>query len=83
MNHRSPHLRVVDAHFHHFLGHISQPGAAAHGSPSGQFSYFGPRSPLTASILDIGYIYQVLVAEAMRQLLGWSFLRELVPGIKR
>ena len=29
------------------------PGAAARGSPSGQFSYFGPRSPLTAFVLDI------------------------------
>jgi hypothetical protein len=24
LNHRSPHLRVVGAHFHRFLGHISQ-----------------------------------------------------------
>jgi hypothetical protein len=29
------------------------PGAAARGSPSVQFSYLGPRSPLTAFVLDI------------------------------
>jgi hypothetical protein len=36
MNHRSPHLRVVDVHFHHFLGHISQALQRA-GHPAANF----------------------------------------------
>jgi hypothetical protein len=29
MGHRSPHLRVLGAHFHHFSGHIPQAGHSA------------------------------------------------------
>jgi hypothetical protein len=29
MGHRSPHLRVIGAHFHHFQGHIPQAGQRA------------------------------------------------------
>jgi hypothetical protein len=29
MGHRSPHLRVLGAHFHHFKGHIPQAGQRA------------------------------------------------------
>jgi hypothetical protein len=36
MDHRSPHLRLLDAHFHHFLGHISQALQRA-GRPAANF----------------------------------------------
>jgi hypothetical protein len=56
---------VVDAHFYHFLGHISQALQRA-GHPAANFSYFGPRRPLTPTAfaaIRIGHIYQILVAE--------------------
>jgi hypothetical protein len=44
MGHRSPHLRVLGAHFHHFKGHIPLAGQrAGRTSHTGQFSCFGPR----------------------------------------
>jgi hypothetical protein len=54
MNHRSPHLRVVDAHFHHFLGDISQALQRHAGHPAANFhiSDLAVR-PLTAFVLDI------------------------------
>jgi hypothetical protein len=48
MNHRSPHLRVVDAQFHHFLGHISQALQRA-GHPAANFRI----SDLAVLVLDI------------------------------
>jgi hypothetical protein len=55
MGHRSPHLRVLGAHFHHSpLLRPYSPGGAARGShATGQFSCFGPRSCFIAFVLDI------------------------------
>jgi hypothetical protein len=54
INHRSPHLRLADAHFHHFLGHISQALQRA-GYPAANFriSDLAARGPLTALALGI------------------------------
>jgi hypothetical protein len=56
MVHRSPHLRVLGAHFHHppLLRPYSPGGAARGSSHTGQFSCFGPRSScFIAFVLDI------------------------------
>jgi hypothetical protein len=72
MGHRSPHLRVLGAHFHHFQGHIPQAGRAARareshtdlavascfGPRSCQFSCFGPRSCFIIFALDIPFNVQ-------------------------
>jgi hypothetical protein len=54
MGHRSPHLRVLGAHFHRFYGHVLHAGQRAGRTPhAGQFSYFGPRSCLIAFVSEI------------------------------
>jgi hypothetical protein len=75
MNHRSPNLRVVDAHFHHFLGHISQALQRAGGHPAANFRI----SDLAVLSQHSYWTYLSRFGRCIRQL-GWSFLRELVPA---
>jgi hypothetical protein len=73
MDHRSPHLRVLDAHFHHFLGHISQALQRA-GRPAANFRI----SDLAVPSQHLYWTYLTSFGRWIRQL-GWSFLREMVP----
>ena len=78
MGHRSPHLRVLGAHFHHFnnnKGHVLQAGQrAGRTRATGQFSCFGPRSCFIEPVSDITNGIWPL-----NRAVGRAYIRESVP----
>jgi hypothetical protein len=67
MGHRSPHLRVLGAHVHHFQGHIPQAGQrAGRTRATGQFSCFVFRTSQLLHITRIGHTQRVLAVEQGR-----------------
>jgi hypothetical protein len=79
MGHRPPHLGVLGAHFHHFLGHIPQAGQARAGParvPHGPIFVFR-----TSQLLYSTRIGHNLTGSSRGvEQLGRAILREIVPA---